>query len=1207
MNNKIKQLSRKAAAMITAASALLAVGAPLMTVLADNNNIVISNEDEFYEFAKMCKTDAWSRGKTVWLTNDLNLSGKETVYAATFGGTFVGNGHTISGVNIYEKGSYLGLFRYVQASGTIDGLTVTGELKPDGSKKNIGGIAGENSGKITNCSFIGSIEGDSNVGGICGSMTESAVVSDCKFEGSVTGKSYVGGIAGQSHGLVEKCENRGSINTTDTEESKTIQDVDIDLAKLGTTESISAATDTGGICGFSKGKIIECANYGNVGYESIGYNTGGICGRQSGLIRGCENSGEIRGRKDVGGISGQAEPYIMLEYTEDILQQMHDVLDKIKDIMDNGTLRHSNEISDSLTKLNDQVKAVKDKTEPISDDMQSYADEISDNMNRLSDKLHKAIDDASAVFDSLGTAGDKITAGADKISESRDDVDAIFDNIENSINAAKDLKDNLPEKEKDKALDELDDALDYLELASKRMSSAFDELDAGTDELSDGIKKIQKSIKALSAALEKKENVENSFKDVWSNLGEIQDAVDKTEGALEKLITIIEELYDKGYIKDDVIASIRAAKELARCYEEMGTALIGIKDGLLMLATDFDSYSIPSAFRYMSMGMLNLSQAMNRLGRAGDSARDAMDILKKQTDKTGDIISDEMDAADAAGERVKDRLRDGFDQISDGADEIGNAMDSLSVIADEFAAGEEIKLPKASDVFGDDFDSLFDSLDLLNDEITNTKDVLSGKKDELSDELDNLSDELESLSRIMSDAYNDNVKEEKSDKIEDLAVEDNSTAGTTGKIEESVNKGEIYGDVNVGGIVGSMAIEYDFDPEDDIKKDGNKSLDFIYKTKTLVMRSRNEGKIEAKKNYAGGIAGRMDMGSVLSCQNYGDIKSNDGDYVGGIAGLADATVRNSLAKCKVEGGDYVGGIAGKAHKLTNCRALVNVAEYGECGGAIAGYAEDRKELSANAFVGDAIGALDDINYQGVAEQTDVDEFASFAKKNYDENVVFTLTFKADGVEVGRVDFEYRLPIAPELIPKVPDKDGYYGKWSEYDFDEPRYDAVIEAEYYRDINLIEADITREADKPVLLLCGAFDDKAGMDVYENKEYTEKLDKDKIEDSYTAKIHDTYTESYIMRYLPKNEESKIDLYVEYGDTVDRAKLKSFGSYLEFEVPSSEFKIYEVRKGIPWAAILSSGGGVLVIAALAVLLIIRKKKGKPILPKRKKDVSAK
>lgn len=45
----------------------------------------------------------------------------------------------------------------------------------------------------------------------------------------------------------------------------------------------------------------------------------------------------------------------------------------------------------------------------------------------------------------------------------------------------------------------------------------------------------------------------------------------------------------------------------------------------------------------------------------------------------------------------------------------------------------------------------------------------------------------------------------------------------TGYLSDARNDGTVEGDVNVAGIVGSMAIEYDFDPEDDLIREGDRS------------------------------------------------------------------------------------------------------------------------------------------------------------------------------------------------------------------------------------------------------------------------------------------------------------------------------------------------------------------------------------------------
>ena len=54
----------------------------------------------------------------------------------------------------------------------------------------------------------------------------------------------------------------------------------------------------------------------------------------------------------------------------------------------------------------------------------------------------------------------------------------------------------------------------------------------------------------------------------------------------------------------------------------------------------------------------------------------------------------------------------------------------------------------------------------------------------------------------------------------------------------------------------------------------------------------------------------MDLGRVSACENYGDIASTDGGYVGGIAGASWGTIRDSWVKCHLSGGDYIGGVAG---------------------------------------------------------------------------------------------------------------------------------------------------------------------------------------------------------------------------------------------------------------------------------------------------------
>ena len=66
------------------------LAAPVLPALAvDGDAITISTMEDLRRFGKSCALDAWSRGKTVSLTADLDLKGEEFVPIPTVGGTFL--------------------------------------------------------------------------------------------------------------------------------------------------------------------------------------------------------------------------------------------------------------------------------------------------------------------------------------------------------------------------------------------------------------------------------------------------------------------------------------------------------------------------------------------------------------------------------------------------------------------------------------------------------------------------------------------------------------------------------------------------------------------------------------------------------------------------------------------------------------------------------------------------------------------------------------------------------------------------------------------------------------------------------------------------------------------------------------------------------------------------------------------------------------
>ncbi|MDO5311354.1 MAG: GLUG motif-containing protein, partial [Clostridia bacterium] len=300
--------------------------------------------NDFAEFAELCTLDTASRGKTVSLECDIDFGSTDFSPVPTFGGRFNGNGYTISGIRFERDGSRIGLFRYVQEGAIISSLKVKGNITPGGTKSHVGGIAGENSGTIENCTFEGNIKGENLVGGIAGLNLENGrIISSISF-GSIIGENSTGGIVGKNEGLLQDCTNNTDINTSYEEKKKDLSEMDIEAdaplenykteKEENEEESVLGHTDTGGITGYNSGIIKGCVNNASVGYQHVGYNVGGISGRQSGYILGCVNNGFVQGRKDVGGISGQAEPYLLLQPSENSMQNIQSELDKLHTMVD---------------------------------------------------------------------------------------------------------------------------------------------------------------------------------------------------------------------------------------------------------------------------------------------------------------------------------------------------------------------------------------------------------------------------------------------------------------------------------------------------------------------------------------------------------------------------------------------------------------------------------------------------------------------------------------------------------------------------------------------------------------------------------------------------------------------------------------------------------------------------------------------------------
>lgn len=112
------------------------------------------------------------------------------------------------------------------------------------------------------------------------------------------------------------------------------------------------------------------------------------------------------------------------------------------------------------------------------------------------------------------------------------------------------------------------------------------------------------------------------------------------------------------------------------------------------------------------------------------------------------------------------------------------------------------------------------------------------------------------------------LSKDKKDIIEDVSEEELSST-TDGKVYNCDNYGKVDGDVNVGGVAGTMDIEYDFDPESDSNVIKDSTLTAKYFTKCVLLDSKNYGDATSRKDCAGAICGYADLGVISGCEGYG--------------------------------------------------------------------------------------------------------------------------------------------------------------------------------------------------------------------------------------------------------------------------------------------------------------------------------------------------
>jgi len=922
-----------------------------------------------------------------------------------------------------------------------------------------------------------------------------------------------------------------------------------DLNIKGRSEPQGEMRETGGIAGINYGLIENCSFSGTVLGSEI---AGGIAGHnmESGVIRNCVNLGTVNATRRTGGITGFNEG-------------------TIESSRNKGDINADKLTAHEISELRNENS--EDEEETSADEENGFDRLIPDTIDLKDDDLIDKLDNGLKISYTGGIAG--VCSGS----------------ITGSVNTGN---------------------VGYPHKGYKTGGIAG--YDRGIINHCTNMGRVcgRKDIGGIAGQFEP--YAKNSYsEDALSRAG---DSLDELTDRIERFHEDFgaEDLETQSHIdavraaSDDLRDTIKYYKEYYRCKDDSVEREIRSKidnmrsiiDGIDLRGYDRETKEALQTFIDNNNGLSDIIEAAEEAGKAGIRP----DMLKYFS-KIGEGIEKGKDAVDTLIKKAKKAGEDARD-IKEDLEELRDAGNDLH----DYLMGCEDDYKKDFRITQDDIqartDTIAAEMDILSDGLKDSDSII--RKD-----LDSMIASLNTLNEDLSEGY-DEVKEElqkiyDTDSIHDIFDDISDTDDPSiekGLLSDSVNTHDIEGDINTGGIAGTITDDPDIRSDFEVVSEGQVSLNYERTEKATILNCRNEGDITVRNSYGGGIVGRADLGAVIDCENYGRIESEKGDYAGGIAGKSAYVIRGCYSMCEAVSGKYAGGVAGMAHTLEDNICLSAVDGEKEYHGAVAGDTddtekddEDKGSVSGNIFVFRGLGAINGVTDEKEAKAVSYEDL--FNIKGIPEDFgKMTVTFKDKGETVRRIRVPYGGSVYDSEYPEIfDDEEGKFGYWEETDLSSVQQNITVNTVY---VDYITSIAFPESERPEVILGGRFYDGTVLNVHKTEApETEAPEGYVISESYEIDAECPYG-------IPENGDYTVRLYM--GDKEKQGRcilIREEGELLEKEVRwDGEYMVFTLKE--PGTFYLAETGnrkflnvirntGIAVGALVLVLIILmRSKKGK-------------
>ncbi len=1124
--------------------------------VSEMTQVNIGSYEDWVAFARNCSMDTWSKDKYVVITDNIDFNMKEFVPVPYFAGVIEGNGKTFNKIAFNEEDNYIGLISRTAPTAVIRDLDVIGVMKPEGQPFDIGGIVGDNAGMIANCKFEGYVEGYDYIGGIAGYNETTGIISACFVTGKITGLHHVGGICGTNVGLVTGCSSRADINTVTKDVETGIKDIKVEELftslinegkqndKKMSLRSSNSPVDIGGIVGHNTGEVSSCKSESTVGYEHVGYNIGGIVGRQSGYVHDCTNSGDLKGRKDVGGIVGQAEPYIRLDLNSDIIAQMSTAISKLHDSVDKtirDTDNSSSVTSARLTVIKNFADSALTDTGYLANSTQDYVNGVVASTNEIVGRLEYVVSETSSddgPMSEVADAGRHLKQTTENLEEAMKHLD-----IDEYIEGAE-------QEEFDRAKSNLKERTEYYNsIYEPRYSDSFDREfrtryynrisptawvtppDRPTD---DAIKQAEEEAKAAGTTDEQLEQYKNESRNE----------------AAEQASTEAENEADAAY-----------NTKYSSTYEsDIAAYSTTIADTVLRHSPDMIDNSTEDGKKAIK----NAEKMANDLKDAGKDMKSILRSVANSGSVRFPQLSDEY------------RMR-----TNSLVANIQGMSDNLGFLNSEMRGSTETVCKDLESV-NDDFSSLLllmtDAMDGALD--MDYSDVFEDESDDVCEEsIDATITKCQNNGSIYADINTGGIagtmaQEYDFDLEGDLTGIKNaakkSTYRTKCVLRNNVNRGRTKGKKSyVGGVCGLHEIG-------------------------TILRCDNFAKVSSESgDYVGGICGRS-YSTIRNCREKGVLSG--GSHIGGITGAAEDILDCIAMPTIAEGTSFTGAIAGEANEGGK------IARNEYVNDSLAGIDRISREGGAYPVSYSELLSRDDITSDFTRIKIDfiVDDkiVASLSKRSGE---VITPAETPVEAEVAKKENKKKKDDTTESDGKIILQQDEYIDW---DCDEEitvYEDTEISGRVRRYTTTLSSDQVAENKQSIFLVDGRFVDGDRLVVEEGV-------KNEVLEEYVLKIPNDRQPTHLVRYQIPDNSVEEKIFVGDGKEYTEVAVEEYGDYYTFETTGNEVHIRIDKRDVDdildvIVKYLKIAGG--IIAGLIVLKVIlwriRKKRRKT--QKQKRD----